>query len=259
MNTSSTSPSRTSITAAPRPRARRPTASASASIAPCSTSSTGSPSARRSIGPSTNCRPTSTPGCSSTTIGDRIKAAGASARRRCRPSLTPSPWRRRNSWQLDHDRQTQRFRQPADRHIKSQLIQFMIVNPVVEVHLESTNRRVDVIAEGFDVAIRVRSPPLEPTELVMRQLDETIQCLVASPALIRMPLSSPSDLSGLPSLGPGPAHRDHQWQLDHRDGQTALIPYHPRLITDDIAVLREAALAGVGVAQLPTIMAWEDF
>jgi DNA-binding transcriptional LysR family regulator len=92
----------------------------------------------------------------------------------------------------------------------------------------------------------------------MRQLDESIQCLVASPALIRRPLSSPSDLSGLPSLGLGPAHRDHQWQLDHRDGQTALIPYRPRLITDDIAVLREATLASVGVAQLPTIVAWED-
>ena len=127
----------------------------------------------------------------------------------------------------------------------------MVVNPAVEVHLESTNRRVDVIAEGFDVAIRVRSPPLEPTELVMRQLDESIQCLVASPALIRTPLSSPNDLSGLPSLAPGPAHSDHQWQLDHRDGQTALIPYRPRLITDDIAVLREATLAGVGVVQFP--------
>ena len=37
---------------------------------------------------------------------------------------------------------------------------FMAENPAVEVHLESTNRRVDVIAEGFDIAIRVRFPPL---------------------------------------------------------------------------------------------------
>jgi len=37
-----------------------------------------------------------------------------------------------------------------------------------------------------------------------------------------------------------------------------VIPHHPRLITDDIAVLREATLAGVGVAQLPTVMIWED-
>jgi DNA-binding transcriptional LysR family regulator len=125
------------------------------------------------------------------------------------------------------------------------IARFMVANPAVEVHLESTNRRVDVIAEGFDVAIRVRFPPLEPTDLVMRRLDESTQFLVASPALIRTPLSSPSDLSGLPSLDPGPAHRDHQWQLDHRDGQTTLIPHRPRLITDDIAVLREATLAGL--------------
>ena len=135
---------------------------------------------------------------------------------------------------------------------------FMVVNPAVEVHLESTNRRVDVIAEGFDVAIRVRFPPLEATDLVMRRLAESAQCLVASPALIAAPLSSPSDLSGLPSLGPGPAHRDHQWELDHKDGQTALIPHRPRLVTDDLAVLREATLAGVGVARLPAIMTWED-
>jgi DNA-binding transcriptional LysR family regulator len=92
----------------------------------------------------------------------------------------------------------------------------------------------------------------------MRRLDESTQCLVASPALIQTPPSSPSDLSRLPSLDLGPAHRDHQWQLDHKDGQTALIPHRPRLITDDMAVLREATLAGVGVVQLPSIMIWED-
>ena len=72
------------------------------------------------------------------------------------------------------------------------IAKFMVANPAVEVHLESTNRPVDVIAEGFDVAIRVRFPPLEPTGLVMRRLDEATQCLFASRALIRTPLSSPS-------------------------------------------------------------------
>jgi DNA-binding transcriptional LysR family regulator len=37
-----------------------------------------------------------------------------------------------------------------------------------------------------------------------------------------------------------------------------VIAHRPRLITDDMAVLREATLAGVGVVQLPTIMIWED-
>jgi DNA-binding transcriptional LysR family regulator len=143
-------------------------------------------------------------------------------------------------------------------HYGALIAKFMAVNPAVEVHLESTNRRVDVIAEGFDVAIRARFPPLESADLVMRRLDESVHCLVASPALIRTPLLSPGDLSGLPSLDSGPAHRDHYWQLDHRDGQTALIRHRPRLITDDMAVLRAAALAGVGIVQLPLVMIWDD-
>src|SRR5262249_37594319 len=85
--------------------------------------------------------------------------------------------------------------------------------------------------------------PLEPTDLVMRRLDETTQCLVASPALIRTPLSSPSELSGLPSLYTGSAHRAHQWQLNHKDGPTALIPHRPPPLTHHTAAPPRAAPA----------------
>jgi DNA-binding transcriptional LysR family regulator len=135
---------------------------------------------------------------------------------------------------------------------------FMKTHPAVEVHLESTNRRVDVIAEGFDVAIRVRFPPLEPTDLVMRRLDESSQCLVAAPSLVAAGIASPGDLRNLPSLDLGPPRRDHAWQLHHADGQVATIPHSPRLVTDDMSVLRNAAIAGVGAVQLPTIFIWED-
>ena len=135
---------------------------------------------------------------------------------------------------------------------------FMAANPAVEVHLESTNRRVDVIAEGFDIAIRVRFPPLEPTDLVMRRLDESSQCLVASPSLVPVELHSPADLDGLPSLDLGPPQRDHIWELRQADGQVAAISHRPRLITDDMTALREAAISGVGVVQLPTLMIWEE-
>lgn len=138
------------------------------------------------------------------------------------------------------------------------IARFMVENPAVEVHLESTNRRVDVIAEGFDVAIRVRFPPLEPTDLVMRRLDESTQCLVAAPALVSAVLKSPADLHGLPSLDLGPPRRDHQWHLEKADGQTAAVSHHPRLATDDMSALREAAIAGVGVVQLPTMTVWQD-
>ncbi|MGH7120474.1 MAG: LysR substrate-binding domain-containing protein [Acetobacteraceae bacterium] len=135
---------------------------------------------------------------------------------------------------------------------------FMAENPAVTVHLESANRRIDMIAEGFDLAIRVRFPPLEPSDLVMRRLDESTQCLVASPTLVATPLRSPADLAVLPSLDLGPPHRGHAWQLHGPDGEAATVPHRPRLVTDDMTVLREAAVVGVGVVQLPTIFIWDD-
>lgn len=140
------------------------------------------------------------------------------------------------------------------------IARFMIENPRVDVHLESTNRRVDVIGEGFDVAIRVRFPPLEHSDLVMRRLDESTQCLVASPSLLaeRAYPEGPADLHGWPSLDLGAPQRDHSWSLEHADGRTAVVAHAPRLVTDDMAALREAAIRGVGIVQLPTMMIWQD-
>jgi DNA-binding transcriptional LysR family regulator len=136
---------------------------------------------------------------------------------------------------------------------------FLGAYPAVELHLESTNRRVDVIAEGFDMAIRVRFPPLEPTELVMRRLDTSTQCLVASPALLAgRTIGSHADLHHLPSVTLGPPRRDYQWQLHHADGQTADVPHVPRLVSDDMAALCDAAIAGVGLVSLPTMMVWRQ-
>lgn len=138
------------------------------------------------------------------------------------------------------------------------LAQFMVEYPGVEIHLDATNRHVDIMAEGIDIAIRVRFPPLAPTELVMRKLDVSTQCLVCSPRLVARPLTSLADLSGLPSLGMGPFQQDHHWQLEGPEGETALVPHRPRLIVSDMTTLREGALASLGVVQLPVIMVWRD-
>jgi DNA-binding transcriptional LysR family regulator len=137
---------------------------------------------------------------------------------------------------------------------------FMAECPDVEVHLESTPRRVDVIAEGVDIALRVRFPPLEDNDLVMRVLAESTQRLVASPKLLkglnRTPV--PADLAALPSIGWGPPHQRHEWCLDGPNEATALIPYAPRLITEDMVALRFAALRGIGVGQFPTMVVKAD-
>ncbi|SNS94530.1 DNA-binding transcriptional regulator, LysR family [Sphingomonas laterariae] len=138
------------------------------------------------------------------------------------------------------------------------IARFLKANPAVEVHLKSLNRPVDLIAEGFDLAIRVRFPPLDDTGLVMRKLDDSRQCLVASPDLVSGALASPADLHGLPSLDLGPVRADYHWDLESAGGQRASVPHMPRLVTDDMTVLRAAALAGLGVVQLPTLLIWPD-
>ncbi|HWW11838.1 MAG TPA: LysR substrate-binding domain-containing protein [Brevundimonas sp.] len=140
------------------------------------------------------------------------------------------------------------------------IARFMALYPEVEVHLHSTSRRVDVIGEGFDLAIRVREPPLEQTDLVMRKLDESVHRLVASPDLMARfeAPSGPADLTDWPSLDFGPARGDHVWALHHHEGMTASVRHRPRLVTDDLYMLHESALQGLGVVLLPTVVVARD-
>ena len=140
------------------------------------------------------------------------------------------------------------------------IARFMAECPKVEVLLESTNRRVDVIREGFDMAIRVRFPPLDDSDLVIRKLAENGQRLVASPSLLTgfSGLLRPADLATLPSLAWEPARHEHEWRLDGPQGATATIRHRPRFVTEDMVALRRAALKGVGVCQFPTFIVQED-
>lgn len=136
---------------------------------------------------------------------------------------------------------------------------FMVLHPQVQVHLEATNRRVDLLSEGFDLALRVRFPPLEDSDLVMRILGDSPQRLVAAPQWLngRDAPSDPAELAGAPSLDWGPA-RHHVWQLVGPNGEHTQLRHHPRFITDDMHALRDAAIHGVGIVQLPCMVVEDD-
>jgi DNA-binding transcriptional LysR family regulator len=51
---------------------------------------------------------------------------------------------------------------------------------------------------------------------------------------------------------------DYSWQLQSADGETVTMSHSPRLVTDGMSALREAALQGVGIVQLPTIYICDD-
>lgn len=146
-----------------------------------------------------------------------------------------------------------------ETRVADMVADFMVAHPRVEVHLEETNRRVDVVAEGLDIAIRVRPPPLEDSGLVMRVLADRRQCLLASPRLLEGLLPTvPADLAALPSMALGLPQNEYAWELVGPDGARAVIRHHPRLVTRSMPALRIAAVAGVGVVQLPSMMAADD-
>jgi DNA-binding transcriptional LysR family regulator len=137
----------------------------------------------------------------------------------------------------------------VNAYVGVMLADFMVRYPHVTVQMEATNRRVDLVSESVDVALRVRPPPLQDSNLVMRVLADRGQCLVASfPA-------APTALSNWPSLGLGNLQQIHTWVLHGPDDAHATLHHTPRFVTTDMIALRDSAVAGVGVVQLPEVMA----
>tara|TARA_R110002124_G_scaffold70290_4_gene188741 strand:+ start:109683 stop:109943 length:261 start_codon:yes stop_codon:yes gene_type:complete len=71
--------------------------------------------------------------------------------------------------------------------------------------LAASNRRIDLVAEGVDVAIRVRPAPMEDSELILKVLSERSLIVMASPALVEKygVVNHLSELTVWPSLGLG--------------------------------------------------------
>lgn len=140
------------------------------------------------------------------------------------------------------------------------LARFMIAHPLVALQVESTNRQVDLIQEGIDIALRVRFPPLESSDLVMKVLGESRQRIVGAPSLReRLPARPiPADVAALPTLHWGSVQREYHWHLDGPNGVNAQVRHRPRMITDDLVALRQAALAGVGAVHMPAVVVSGD-
>lgn len=133
------------------------------------------------------------------------------------------------------------------------LPEFLAANPKVQIRLEATNRRVDLIGEGFDVAIRVRTKIDTDATLVLRTFGMSRVIIVGSPALLDREgrPRTPDDLSGMSTLSMVERDGPHHWTLVDGDGKQADVEIHPRLVCGDFPVLLEAARQGLGLAMLP--------
>jgi DNA-binding transcriptional LysR family regulator len=129
---------------------------------------------------------------------------------------------------------------------------FLAAHPQLRVQCIATNRRVDLIHEGVDVAIRVRERLDTDADLQMKRIGVSRRFLVASPNLLAtagVP-TSPADIVNFPVL-----HQEEQsggtWLLTSGSGETRSVPIEPRLASGSFDILMAAACQGAGIALLP--------
>jgi len=139
------------------------------------------------------------------------------------------------------------------------LAQFRAQNPEVTLELELGTRRVELVEEGFDVALRVHSEHLPDTSgLMMRQLGTVAGGVFASPAYLerRGKPKKPADVIKHDCVCAGGHRNVIRWRLlrEGSDEETAVTP-SPTMIANDYAFVLSALLAGAGIGLLPTFLA----
>ncbi|HEX7812974.1 MAG TPA: LysR family transcriptional regulator [Burkholderiales bacterium] len=148
----------------------------------------------------------------------------------------------------------------AHSYLSPVLPRFLVDYPQINLDLLVTNRRIELIQDGIDVALRVRVPGDEEPQLVVRRLLAAPGVIVAHPELLHAhgPIDGYEDLARLPILGFGSADRKTRWMLPAKDGSMHEVALPTRLMTDDFMVLRNAALAGLGATMLPSTYCLND-
>ncbi len=137
---------------------------------------------------------------------------------------------------------------------------FLARFPQVNVDMRVSNRAVDLVEEGFDVALRVR-PTLEDSgSMVVKNLGPTHALLVASPAQIARQgrPDSPQELARLDTVSMSAIDGRATWHLRGPVGDAFTLQHRPRLVADDLLTLLQATRDGVGIAVVPDYMCHDE-
>ncbi|CDS54910.1 Transcriptional regulator, LysR family [Polaromonas sp. CG9_12] len=130
---------------------------------------------------------------------------------------------------------------------------YLAMFPRVKLDLRVTNRAIDLVDEGIDVALRVRPSLDDSGSLVVKPLGATSGHLLASPEQLRRQgtPATPADLAGLDTIAMSSADGKSAWVLVGPEGQEFTFHHQPRYVADDLQTLKLAVLAGTGVSFLP--------
>ncbi len=143
-------------------------------------------------------------------------------------------------------------------HLMPALSDFMARYPEVVVDLAMNDRFVDLVNEGFDVAIRIGTLP--DSSLIARQLAPARRVICASPAYLSAHGAprAPNDLTAHVCLFNSNLRSAREWRFVSPDGAPLPVTVNGPLSVDNGDALRVAALRGLGLANLPTFIVGAD-
>ncbi|EER60531.1 transcriptional regulator, LysR family [Acidovorax delafieldii 2AN] len=138
--------------------------------------------------------------------------------------------------------------------------EFLARWPRVRIEMQVSNRAVNPVEEGVDVALRVRPSLDDSGSMVVKRLDDATQILVASPDLLARQGTPRTleDLTRLDSIAMSAVDGRSMLRLIGEGGREQTLHHHPRYVADDLLTLKFAALAGTGMCWLPDYMCQEE-
>ena len=140
------------------------------------------------------------------------------------------------------------------------IAQFLVQYPEVRIEMRVTNRVIDLVDEGIDVAFRVRTRLDDSGSLVVKQLGHSQGLLVASAGQIRRQ-GQPRTLEELArmdtvAMSANDARRG--FRLFGPGGEEHVLTLRPRYLADDLITLKAAVMQGIGLTMLPDYLCSES-
>jgi DNA-binding transcriptional LysR family regulator len=144
-------------------------------------------------------------------------------------------------------------------YISPLLPEFLLAHQRLRVSIDLTDQTLDLVSAGFDLAIRIGA--LDDSSLVARKLASNRRVLCAAPGYLRRHGTprTPEDLAGHECILLSGSHgRQDNWRMRDRLGRDTVVRVQGRLESNFGEVIRDAAVAGLGIALHSTWHVCED-
>ncbi|KHO15628.1 LysR family transcriptional regulator [Acinetobacter baumannii] len=134
------------------------------------------------------------------------------------------------------------------------MVKFAQQHADLQLEISFNDRSVDLVEEGFDLCIRIGTLP-DTTQLVAKPIGEHRMLLCASPNYLNeneaVPLEHIEDLDNHTTIADPHFGQIKKWQLQKENSEPLFIKPKAKLLLNDLQAIKNAALAGAGIACLP--------